>query len=1123
MASSGVTDDAVGKGRIPLEQLAAAFADPPRSARPRVWWHWMNGNITKDGIAKDLAWMKRVGIGGVQTFDVDRQTPTIVAKRLAYMTPPWREAFRFATERAERLGLEFTIASSPGWSETGGPWVPPADGMKKLVWSTMTLVGGHAFAGPLPDLPSVSGPFQDMPIDGHGGSGAAGAQARASGALGVYAYRLNEGAGDVSAAAQPVMRLADGAELDARALTDGRYATGVAVPRGTQDAPTIVDVTYQTPQTIRSATLFVPSAVDLYALPTLEPRLEVSEDGASWRTVARFALNTAPTTIGFAPITARAFRVVLAPAHSVPVYGADAAPGYDLGAMARLMAPAPTMDIRELRLSPDARIDQFEAKAGFAMARNYEAIEQAGPRDDTGVPVRDVVDLSGRVGADGTLRWAPPPGIWRVVRLGWSLTGKTNHPAPAEATGLEVDKLDAGAVRRYLEHYLDTYTGVVGPDRVGQRGINGLLTDSTEVGAFNWSPDLLGQFQRLRGYDPRPWLPTLTGVIVGSRAESDRFLDDYRLTIGQLHASVHYATLAQVAHEHGLKVYGESLEGWRTALGDDLDMRRYADVPMAAMWYYAPDAAPKPFYAADMRGAASVAHIYGQNLAAAESLTSTRQPWDQGPADLKRVVDWEFLNGINRIVIHSSVHQPVDDKLPGMSMDHIGQYFNRHETWAEMARPWIDYIARSSLLLQQGQFVADVAYFYGEEAPLGIQTQQGYFTDVPRRNGYDFVSAQIVEDTLRVDRGALVTPGGARYRLLYLSGRRSRMSVRMLRRLVELARAGATILGDPPSGPIGLDGDRTTYAALVHELWSGRPVTRIGMGQVIAGKDVDAALAAIGAGPDVRIEGGAQAAIPFVHRRLDGAEIYFLANRSGQPQQVKAWFAVSGMHPQVWRADTGLAQAVAGRAVDAGTALDLTFAPGEAYFVVFRKSASAAGPPEQAPASGSTPLAALEGPWSVTFQAGRGAPQAPVTFAALAPLEDNADPAIRYFSGVAHYTTRFRLPAGYRPGMPLGLDLGRVGVIAEVRVNGQAVGTAWHPPFRLDIGRAVRNGTNTLEVDVADLWVNRLIGDRQPGAVPVAWTVKPMYRADAPLRPAGLIGPVRLFGSDSVVKPRAQP
>jgi hypothetical protein len=696
-----------------------------------------------------------------------------------------------------------------------------------------------------------------------------------------------------------------------------------------------------------------------------------------------------------------------------------------------------------------------------------------------------------------------------VLRFGYSLTGKTNAPAPAEATGLEVDKLDRAAVRRYVETYLDSYRRTVGPELLGTKGVRTLLTDSSEVGAFNFTPTLPAEFRRRRGYDPKPWLPTLAGAIVGSRRKSDAFLYDWRKTIGELHAESHYGTIADVAHHSGLRVYGEALEGWRVSLGDDMDMRRFADVPMAALWTYRRDIGPRSIYLADMRGAASTAHVYGQNLAAAESMTSTRYPWAHAPSDLRRVIDLAFANGINLPVIHTSVHQPLDGRKPGMSMRHIGQFFTRHETWAEMAKPWVDYLARSSFMLQQGRFVADVAYFYGEEAPTGPLLQRGHFKDLPTRNAYDFINPHVVLELLKVEGGELVTPGGARYKLLHLGGTSERMTLPMLRRIAALVESGATVAGNPPLVSPAMGEDIPEYDELVRRLWPGGAVATVGDGRVIRGGDSARALQSIGISPDFApIDAPQDAEVLFVHRQLDDGEVYFLTNRNDRRERFEARFRVTGKQPEIWRADSGTFSPASYRMEGDHTVVPLSFEADESYFVVFRKPATAAS--DDVAERQLVPVGGLDGRWSVAFEPGRGAPpNAQLT--RLAPLSENADPAIRYFSGIATYSRSFAAPAGYRLGAPLMLDLGKVGDLAEVRLNGRRVGTLWHAPFRVDLGPAMKRGANRLEVRVANLWMNRLIGDAQPGTEKVAYTIMPTYSADAPLRPSGLIGPVSLL------------
>ncbi|MCE7797086.1 glycoside hydrolase [Sphingobium sufflavum] len=1085
--------------------LGEQFRNPPQSARPRVWWHWLNGNITRDGITKDLAWMKRTGIGGVQTFDINFSTPTVVKDRLLYMTPPWKEAFRFAAQEADRLGLEMTIAASPGWSETGGPWVRPTDGMKKLVWSSTDVSAAHHFDGRLAAPPAITGPYQDLPLVPEPGAKAE-APPHYYADVAVLAYPV------ATARALPVPRITatDGTALDAGTLTDGQFTAAITLPKGAE--PTVL-ISYDKPQTVRALTLFGNGNSDLFNGASVTATLEARNGGADWRPIATFLPSLVPTTVSFAPVTARDYRLRLTPRTNQSPIDRASAPGYAGVNYAALLGNRPTQ-FAELRLLGEARVNQFEEKAGFAVARDYDALDGSAGLTDAGVMPSKVIDLTGRLRADGTLDWKVPSGTWRIVRFGYSLIGKTNHPAPQEATGLEVDKMDGAAVRAYMTHYLATYRDTVGPELLGARGINAVLTDSTEVGSFNWTPKMMEQFHRLRGYDPLPWLPALTGEIIGSRDQSDRFLYDFRRTVADLHASEHYGTVAAVAHENGLKVYGEALEGWRVSLGDDMDMRRHTDVPMAAMWTFPRETGPRPLLIADLRTAAATAHLLGKPFVAAESMTSSRYPWAHGPADLRRIVDTEFVHGVNRIVIHTSPHQPVDDKQPGLSLRHIGQFFTRHESWADMAAPWIDYIARSSLMLQQGRNVADVAYFLGEEAPAGAQAMDGYFPDVPVHNGYDLINASAVTDLLRVDKGDLISSGGARYRLLYLSGTSARMTLPVLTKIAQLAEQGATIVGNAPSSSPSLADDPKLFDALVRRLWSGQPVTQIGTGRVIAGKDLPSALRQIGVAPDfvataaAGADGSSAAAVDFVHRGLDDGDIYFLRNPASSPTSVEARFRVSGRVPELWKADTGESRPLSYRIEGGQTIVPINFDAEDSAFVVFRTKAEK--PSHVVPERHLAPAASLDGPWTVAFQPGRGAP-ATLTLPALAPLNDNVLPGVRYFSGVATYRTSFAAPKRKAAGSSLILDLGQVGDLAEVSINGHPVGTVWHAPYRIDIGGHVKPGTNKVEVRVANLWVNRLIGDAHPGADKIGWTAGPMYRADAPLRPSGLIGPVRLM------------
>jgi hypothetical protein len=486
-------------------------------------------------------------------------------------------------------------------------------------------------------------------------------------------------------------------------------------------------------------------------------------------------------------------------------------------------------------------------------------------------------------------------------------------------------------------------------------------------------------------------------------------------------------------------------------------------------------------------------------------MTSAFAPWAFAPSDLKRVIDLEFASGVNRPIVHTSVHQPVDDKLPGLSLMIFGQYFNRHESWAEMAKPWVDYMARTGYLLQQGRDQADLAYFYGEDTPITSLFEHGVPADLPTRYAYDFVNADIIANRMTVANGVLAA-GNARYRALYLGGTSRVMTLATLRRIAALVEGGATVIGLAPERAPGLADDAAAFKALVTRLWSGAPV---GKGRVIASRDAEAALASTGVGPDFRIAAGAQDAdYRFVHRKLPDGDLYFVNNRTDKAGGIEARFRVTGSQPEIWRAIDGTAAPVSYRIDGGETVIPLDVGAEDAFFILFRKPAAA--PSATITAKPAHSVATLTSPWTVRFQSGRGAPES-IAMPTLTPLESSADKGVRYFSGIVTYATRFTLPKSVKSGAALWIDLGKIGDLAEVRVNGRLAGTTWFAPYRLDIGKLVKPGNNQLEVKVANLWVNRLIGDQQPGAEKITFTAAPTYTPDAPLRPSGLIGPVQLL------------
>jgi len=1064
------------------DPLHSGFVHPPQSARPRVWWHWMNGNISKEGIQLDLEWMHRIGVGGFQNFDAALATPQVVDKRLAYMTPEWKDAFRYATTLADRLGLEEAIAGSPGWSETGGPWVTGPQAMKKYVWSETTVEGGKPFTGTLAHPPSVTGPFQNLPV----ANPAAFKEPQFYADSAVVAFRAAPS--DVPLA-QPVVT-SSGRAIDAALLSDGDLTRAVTLPRAESGSMAWIQYEFPQPQTIRALTLATSGGTGPDAA------LEASDDGQSFHLAASIpSARAAERTISFAPVTAKYFRVTFP-----------------------MLAPSPgtqqQISIAELELHSGARVNRFEEKAAFRQVPDLYGFATPGFAASDAIRKSDVLDLTSRLHPDGTLDWTPPAGQWVVLRIGYSLLGITNHPATAEATGLEVDKLNAAYVKNYMDGYLDSYHDTVGASMMGKRGIRYVITDSWEAGAQNWTDNMIAEFRQRRGYDPLPWLPVLSGHLVESAQASDQFLWDLRKTISDLTADEHYGQVQASLQQRGMGHYGESHEVGRAFIADGMEVKKLDDIPMGAMWTQPLGVYKEQYgYNADDRESASVAHIYGQNLAAAESMTARiDSAWAWSPATLKPTADEELLNGINRIVIHESAHQPLLDKAPGLTLGPYGQWFNRNETWAEQAGPWIDYLARSSYMLQQGRFAADLLYFYGEDSNL-TAIFAAKAPNLPAGYGFDYINADGLIHAVHVDNAQLATRSGMRYRLLVLDPYSRHMSLPVLRAIHSLVAAGAIVAGQKPLDTPSLADDPAEFARLNDELFGdGTGMHSVGRGKVFAGQSAVAALTLLNIAPDFdHTRPLPDTRIEFVHRKLPADDIYFLDNRNERDETFAATFRVTGKVPELWHAETGKSEPASYTIVSGRTTVPLHLEPWGTVFVVFRHAATK--PSITLPHIVETKLSMIDGPWNLAFQPGRGAP-ASVNLEQLISWSDSADAGIKYFSGSGTYTRSIQAPAAwFQSGTKLWLDLGDVKNLASVTVNGKPLGIVWHAPYRVDVTAVLKPGTNSVKIQVTNAWVNRLIGDQQPGATKYTFADIAPYKASSPLLPSGLLGPVVIVRS----------
>ncbi|MBL7817900.1 MAG: hypothetical protein JNL70_23020 [Saprospiraceae bacterium] len=1079
------------------QPLVQHFQTPPNTAKPRVWWHWMNGNISKEGIKKDLDWMKQVGIGGFQNFDANLFTPVVVPKKLVFMQPDWKEAFKFTAEYADKQGLEMAIAGSPGWSVTGGPWVEPKDGMKKYVWTEALVEGGKKQTIQLPALPDVIGKIQD--IETHAGGvmgGYVGKAPHFAADAVVIAYKLPANEKHLMDLKPKMTK--NGGDWDTKAMLDHDYGKSFMLPPMEIGQDMYVQYEFETPQTFKAFTIGVTEAGELAEFnggPT-NRSLKVSDDGVNFRTVVKVSNSVLPLiTTAIPATTAKYWRLcfeTLKPEFS-PI-------------MAMMGMPAPTkpngVNVSEFVLFNTSRIDQAEDKAGFSAWKETTASYTEGGAADA-IPTTDVIDLTSKMKADGTLDWDAPVGNWIVVRLGYSLTGRQNHPASPEATGLEVDKLDKNAVRKYINTYLDMYKDATG-GMMGAKGLGYMILDSYEAGHMTWTKAFPEEFQKRRGYDIKTWIPVLTGRVIKSVEASESFLWDFRKTIGELIVENHYDVIGEELHKRGMKRYTESHENGRIYLADGMDVKRKADIPMSAMWTpgsLAGGTNEEVRSEADIREAASVAHIYGKPYVAAESMTAARDAFSWHPEKLKRTADLEMASGLNRFVIHTSVHQPLDDKMPGFSLGPFGQYFTRQETWSGAgAKAWMEYLGRSCFMLQQGKNVADILYFYGENTNITWVGRE----KLPKIEGYeyDFCNSTALK-LMKVVKGKIIAPSGATYSLLVLDESAKNMTLPVLKKIKELVKAGAKIAGIKPEKSPSLSDSNAEFQTIVNEIWGKTQNAQLetqNFTEILRGVKVP---------EDVKISiSNPQSPILYVHRKTAVEHIYWLNNRSENTNDAEISFRVSGAEPELWHPQTGKTEKVSYKIENGRTVIPLHFDSWEAYFIIFKNKATVLEYKKRDLTE--SQVVNITSPWAVKFQEGRGAP-ASATFDRLTSWSENIDNGIKYFSGTATYQNAFKMPT-LEKGASYIIDLADVKNIAEVILNGKNIGTAWKKPFKMDITEGVKTGDNTIEIKVTNTWVNRLIGDAQPDVKQkITFTTMPFYRGQEPLVPSGLIGSIRVL------------
>ncbi|WP_343307317.1 glycosyl hydrolase [Chitinophaga niabensis] len=982
------------------------FTTLPDSTKLSMYWYWMSDNISEEGIKKDLAAMADIGIGRAFIGNIGYNENEVPYGKVKLFSDEWWKVTRTAIRTAGEKGIEIGLFNSPGWSQSGGPWIKPAQSMRYLAGEEVMVKGPQQISLPLKE---AGKDFQDVVV-----------------------------------------------------LAYPAPAEDLLLAVNIKAVETSIDLELPAENTARSLILYMKGRF------RAEGELQVKE-GNTYRSITTFLVDRtnpsdnvgfrpfAPFSVSFPPVKGKSFRL--------------------------LLKNNSKEGLTEVHLLKAPRIERYEEKQLSKMFQQplplwneYQWPQHPTATDTTlTIPPSQVKDITQYFGKDGILRWNVPAGNWIITRYGMLTTGVMNAPASKEGAGLEVDKIN----RVPMQHHYDAFVGKIRSSIPANErsALKWVVADSYETGSQNWTDDMAASFSKQYGYDPLPWLPVLSGRVVGTADQSDRFLWDLRRLVADRVAYEYVAGLRDISHKDGMRLWLENYGHW----GFPSEFLKYggqADEVGGEFWNEG------TLGNIECRAASSAAHIYGKNRVAAESFTAGGQAYVRYPALLKKRGDWSFTEGINHTLLHVFIHQPYEDRNPGVNVG-FGTEFNRKNTWFYQGRAFVDYLRRCNFILQQGKPVNDIAYFIGEDAPkmTGIRNPE-----LPHGYSYDYINAEVILQRLSVKDGSFVLPDGVRYRLLVLPELET-MRPELLKKLFALAKQGGLILGPAPKRSPSLQGFPEADAQvqkLSAEMWK--------LPNVVSGKSMEEVLKFP---PDVQLDKD----VLYTHRTAKDADYYFLSNQSDKTVNISPAFRIKEKQPELWDAVTGKIRDLPSFTFTAnGTTVPLQLEAYESAFIVFRKPATKT-PSGRSNFPQPQTLQELKGPWQVEFDS-------TWTFNTLTDWSQHPDERIKNFSGTAYYSTTFSAAPGKERYY---INLGLVMVMAKVKLNGKDLGTLWTAPWKVDVTAALKKGENKLEVEVVNTWVNGLIGDSKlPVKERKYWSNVNPYKSESKYQSAGLLGPVKL-------------
>lgn len=1050
-------------------RLEQSFLNPSYDARPWSFWYWMYGAVTEEGVKADLEAMKNVGLGGTYLMPIKtvEGAPQYEGKA-PQLSPEWWRLVGRSMEIADSLGLKLGMHICDGFALAGGPWISPKESMQKVVFAD-TVVSGGKLAGltlPVPEM--KEGYYED---------------------IAVYAMPVKGS----PILAKPVITCGN---LDA----DVPAGKGVNIDeKGVIRSSVPCWIQYEYPQPVTVRSLEVVLKGNNYQANRLN--VKASEDGKVFKEVKQLVpprhgwQNTDENnTYSLPETTARYFRFYWTPEGSEPA-------SEDLDAAKW----KPNLKVNDIILSGEPKINHWEGKSGRVW-RVAEATSDTEAPVSECVQVDEVIDLTPAL-KDGALTASLPDGEWRILRLGHTSTGHTNATGGA-GKGLECDKFSPQAVAKQFDNWFGRVFHELDPE-LARRVLKYMHVDSWECGSQNWSDNFASEFKRRRGYDLMPYLPLYAGIPMDNAETSEKVLRDIRTTMAELVVDVFYTVLAEKAKEYDCYFSAECVSP--TMVSDGMMHYSKVDYPMGEFWLNSPTH-DKPN---DMIDAIHGAHVYGKNIVQAEGFTELRGTWDETPATLKTLLDRNYALGINRIFYHVNAHNPYLDKKPGVTLDGIGLFFQRDNTWyGDGGKALTDYMRRCQALLQYGSPVIDIAVFTGEEMPRRAVLPDRLVPSLPGIFGAERVESERTR-LANVGQPLRVKPVGVSHSANMADPEKWINPMRGYN-YDSMNKDALLRLATVKNGRIEMPGGssyRVLVLPLAHQLMPDTtlsPEVRSKVDEMIKAGVIVPEL------PYVKDDFGAYGLdrdvvlpenVAWTHRRNneDNVDLYFISNQEETPREFTASFRVAGRVPELWDPMTGeIDRNLDWKTVDSRTEVKMDLAGAGSAFIVFSQPTEATA--GTAPVRNEKQELLNTGKWNVKFSTtGRE-----IVSDTLFDWTSSEYNDVKYYSGTATYTTTFKAPKFGKNDRVM-LDLEGLHDVATVVVNGKECGIVWTAPYQVDITEAVKKGKNNLSIAVTNTWANALLGaDEGNAPFDGIWTNGKYRRAEKTLIPAGLTGPLKL-------------